>query len=48
MSDVEYSLGTENSSKIFINKLEELPLTICHLNKEVRINIVYWCAFGIP
>ncbi|XP_055820071.1 inositol 1,3,4-trisphosphate 5/6-kinase 4 [Solanum dulcamara] len=33
-SDVEYSPGTENSSKIFINKLEELPLTICHLNKE--------------
>ncbi|CAN4076186.1 unnamed protein product [Withania somnifera] len=31
---VEYSPGTENSSKIFINKLEELPLTICHLNKK--------------
>ncbi|KAK6781870.1 hypothetical protein RDI58_019666 [Solanum bulbocastanum] len=33
-SDVEYSTGTENPSKIFINKLEELPLTICHLNKK--------------
>ncbi|XP_015165792.1 inositol 1,3,4-trisphosphate 5/6-kinase 4 isoform X2 [Solanum tuberosum] len=33
-SDVEYSTGTENPSKIFINKLEELPLIICHLNKK--------------
>ncbi|XP_019226320.1 PREDICTED: inositol 1,3,4-trisphosphate 5/6-kinase 4 isoform X5 [Nicotiana attenuata] len=33
-SDVEYSPGTENPGKIFINKLEELPLTICSLNKK--------------
>ncbi|KAF3645628.1 Inositol 1,3,4-trisphosphate 5/6-kinase 4 [Capsicum annuum] len=34
-SAVEYNPGTdENPSKIFINKLEELPLTICHLNKK--------------
>ncbi|TMW97281.1 hypothetical protein EJD97_005867 [Solanum chilense] len=33
-SDVEYSTGTENPSKIFLNKLEELPLTICYLNKK--------------
>uniref|UniRef100_A0A1S3XEV6 Inositol 1,3,4-trisphosphate 5/6-kinase 4-like n=1 Tax=Nicotiana tabacum TaxID=4097 RepID=A0A1S3XEV6_TOBAC len=36
VSDVEYSPGTENPGKIFINKLEELPLTICSLNKKVR------------
>ncbi|XP_060179151.1 inositol 1,3,4-trisphosphate 5/6-kinase 4 isoform X1 [Lycium barbarum] len=33
-SDVEYCPGTESPSKIFISKLEELPLTICHLNKK--------------
>uniref|UniRef100_A0A5B7C3D0 Putative inositol-tetrakisphosphate 1-kinase 4 n=1 Tax=Davidia involucrata TaxID=16924 RepID=A0A5B7C3D0_DAVIN len=32
--DVERGGASENSSKLYINKLEELPLTICHLNRK--------------
>uniref|UniRef100_M1CD41 Inositol-tetrakisphosphate 1-kinase n=1 Tax=Solanum tuberosum TaxID=4113 RepID=M1CD41_SOLTU len=44
-SDVEYSTGTENPSKIFINKLEELPLIICHLNKKWFVEGFHQASF---
>lgn len=35
LSDVEGSSACENSSMVYINKLQELPLTICHINRKV-------------
>lgn len=35
LSEVEGSSACESSSMMYINKLQELPLTICQLNKKV-------------
>ncbi|KAL3506964.1 hypothetical protein ACH5RR_032346 [Cinchona calisaya] len=35
-NDIEFPTGSETSSSILINKLEELPLTVCHLNKKAE------------
>ncbi|KAK9286150.1 hypothetical protein L1049_014532 [Liquidambar formosana] len=38
--DVEGGGASENASMLYINKLDELPLTICHLNKKAIGNDV--------
>ncbi|PRQ46008.1 putative phosphotransferase with an alcohol group as acceptor [Rosa chinensis] len=38
--NVEGSSACESSSMVYINKLQELPLTICHLNKKATGNSV--------
>lgn len=39
LSDVEGATACEDSTVVYINKLEELPLTICRLNRKVRIEL---------
>ncbi|MCD7454265.1 hypothetical protein HAX54_024148 [Datura stramonium] len=34
---VEYSPGTENPSRFSLTSFEELPLTVCHLNKKMTL-----------
>lgn len=41
LADVDGGPASEDSSMFYINKLEELPLTICRLNKKVVIDYHY-------